>query len=113
MSKENIYLVKLKSEHEEFYKIGTTVHRYCRFYELMKHGYSIEIIHMIFGINFYEAMNAETQLHRLFKPYTPLKKFGGYRECFSSVDIDYYKQALYKLITLHTEITENLSITWR
>lgn len=110
---ENIYLIKLRSDQEQFFKIGTTVHRYCRFYELMKHGYSIEIVYMVFGVDFYEAMNAEGQLQSSFKPYTPLKKFGGYRECFSSVDINLYKKRLEQLITSHTGITENLEISWR
>ena len=110
---ENIYLIKLKDKKEEFYKIGLSVHRYCRFYEIMKLGYNIEIIYMIFGIEFYEAMSAEMKLHQLFDPYIPLKKFGGYTECFSHIDIKYYKQMLFSFITSYTEITENLKITWR
>lgn len=110
---ENLYLIKLKSEQECFYKIGTTVHRYCRFYELMKSGYKIEIIYMVMGINFREAFNAERELQGLFNPYTPLKKFGGYRECFSSIDIDLYKSKISQLITSHTEIVNNLEISWR
>jgi len=110
---ENLYLIHLKSEKEQFFKIGTTVHRYCRFYELMKPGYQIKIIHMVFGIEFYEALNAEVKLHKLFKSYDPLKKFGGYRECFSSVDIDFYKEKINELITSYSEITENLEISWR
>jgi hypothetical protein len=103
----------MKNNQEEFYKIGLSVHRYCRFYELMKPGYQIEIIYMVFGIDFYEAMKAETELHKLFMPYEPLKKFGGYRECFSNVDINLFKKKLNQLVSSHTEITENLQISWR
>lgn len=110
---ENLYLISLRSNKEHFFKIGTTVHRYCRFYELMKPGYKVKIIHMVFGIEFYEALNAEMELQKLFYPYIPLKKFGGYRECFSFIDIDFYKEKLNQLITSHTEITENLEISWR
>lgn len=110
---ENLYLISLRSKKEHFFKIGTTVHRFCRFYELMKPGYKINIVYMVFGIEFYEALKAENELHKLFDPYTPFKKFGGYRECFSSVDIDLYKNKIEELITSHSEITENLEISWR
>ncbi|MFA5300545.1 MAG: hypothetical protein WC389_20350 [Lutibacter sp.] len=109
---ENLYLIELKDKNELFFKIGTTVHRYCRFYELMKPGYQIKIIYMIFGIEFYEALNAENKLQSVFKPYIPLKKFGGYRECFYPFDINIYKNILNNLITSHTEIAQNIEITW-
>jgi len=113
MANENIYLIEMKNDQESFFKIGTTVHRYCRFYELMKPGYKIEIVFMVFGIDFYEAMNAEKELQKIFTPYIPLKKFGGYRECFKIIDIDIYKEKLNGLITSYTEITTNLEISWR
>lgn len=113
MKKENVYLIKLKSKDEEFFKIGTSVHRYCRFYEIMKFGYSVKIIYMVFGIDVNEAWDAEKELQSLFKPYTPLKKFGGYRECFDYIDVIIYRHKLKNLITSYKEITENLEISWR
>jgi hypothetical protein len=110
---ENLYLIKINDEHESFYKIGTTVHRFCRFYEIMKHGYNVEIIYMILGINFYEALNAETQLQGMFNSYIPCKKFGGYTECFSSIDLNKYKKVSNELISSYKEITQNLKISWR
>lgn len=113
MSKENIYLIKLYNDQEQFYKIGTTVHRFCRFYQIMKAGYNADIIYMVLGVDFTEALNAENTLQQLFKPYTPLKKFGGHRECFSHIDVDQYKKYLHGLISNYSEITENLEISWR
>lgn len=113
MEKENVYLIKLKSKEEEFFKIGTTVHRYCRFYEMMKYGYDIEIVYMLFGIDIYEAWDAEKKLQSLFKSYTPLKKFGGCKECFDYIDVIIYKHKLKNMVTSYTEITENLKISWR
>jgi len=110
---ENLYLIKLSSGNEVFYKIGTTVHRFCRFYEIMKSGYSVEIIYMVHGIEFYEALNAEKYLQRMFDGYCPLVKFGGYTECFKYVDLNVYKNNLHSSITSHKEITQNIKISWR
>ena len=54
MAKEktnNLYLIKVSDDKESFYKIGNSVHRYCRFYEIMKSGYDVEIIYMIFHMH--------------------------------------------------------------
>lgn len=109
----NIYLIEMWDNKESFYKIGTTVHRYCRFYELMKPGYKIKIKYMVFGIEFYESLDAESHLQSCFEKYTPLKKFGGYTECFSYVDLKKYKYELNKIITKYDSITKELEISWR
>jgi len=113
MNTGNIYLIRLQDDNETFFKIGTTVHRYCRFYELMKHGYRIKIIYMVLGIDYDEALKAERQLQELFEPYLPLKKFGGYRECYSMIPFEYYKNKLHNIISKYKSITENLEISWR
>lgn len=109
----NIYLIKLFDQKEEFYKIGTTVHRYCRFYEIMKVGYQVLIVYMVFDIDKSEYLLAENNLQRLFHTYVPLKKFGGYTECFSNVDTELFERCLFRSVTHYGEITENLLISWR
>jgi len=110
---ENLYLIKLSDENESFYKIGTTVHKYCRFYEIMKHGYDVEIIYMLFNLEFYKALEAESYLQSIFQSYTPLKKFGGYTECFLHININTYKSEIHKIFDSYSKNIENLPITWR
>jgi len=110
---QHLYLIKLENEFESFYKIGTSVHRYCRFYQLMKHGYRATIVYMLMKLDCHEAMNMECKLHGLFKHYRPLIKFGGYTECYKNIDIEEYKQHVNHLIPKSKEIVENLEITWR
>jgi len=114
MDSENIYLIKLTNENEEFYKIGLTVNKFCRFYQIMKYGYDIEIIYMAFGLDCFEAFDAEKELQRHFNSYIPKKWFGGYTECFTFVGLDRFKGCLEKLITKKPDkIIEGLKITWR
>lgn len=113
MESENLYLIKLENENESFYKIGLSVHRYCRFYQLMKHGYRATIIYMVMGIDCYVAFYEESRLQSLFQRYMPKKKFGGYCECFKDIDIEDYKNKVSHLIPQSKEIVENLEITWR
>jgi hypothetical protein len=113
MVKQNLYLIKLENKHESFYKIGTSVHRYCRFYQLMKFGYRATIIYMLMGMDCFDTMNAEKYLQGLFKQYIPKTKFGGYSECFKDINIDDYKMKVHYLIPQSKEIVENLEITWR
>lgn len=114
IKRNNLYLIKISDDKESFFKIGNSVHRYCRFYEIMKSGYDIEIIYMIFNLDFDTSYEYERLLQNHFsdKSYNTLKKFGGYRECFKDIDIGEYKSIVSKIIT-DNEITENLKITWR
>lgn len=114
VKRNNLYLIKVSDDKESFYKIGNSVHRFCRFYEIMKSGYDIEIVYMIFNLDFYISYEYENLLQNHFsdKSYKPLKKFGGYLECFKDIDVDEYKSIVSKIIT-DNEITENLKITWR
>jgi hypothetical protein len=107
----NIYLIELYNNNERFFKIGITVHRYCRFYEIMKSGYQVNILYMAMGYDYSEALTLESNLQSMFTPYRPTIKFGGYRECFSSVDLEEFK-AKTKLFP-HKEIMENIAISWR
>lgn len=113
MSKGNVYLIRVFNEGESFYKIGITVHRYCRFYEIMKSGYSIEIVYMAMGFDYSKALKAESHLHSLFKRYNPIVKFGGYRECFVVVDVNIFSKELFKIAGEAVEYVKKLHITWR
>jgi hypothetical protein len=112
--KNHLYLIKISDEKETFYKIGNSVHRFCRFYEIMKSGYEVEIIYMIFNLDFTVSYGYEKILQEHFssKSYKPLKKFGGYTECFKYIDIQDYISIVSETIT-DNEITKNLKITWR
>ncbi len=110
---ENLYLIKLSDKFESFYKIGLTVHKYCRFYEIMKYGYNITIVYMVLGLDFYLAIKLENHLQNVFKSHLPHKKFGGYTECFKNISIKDYKNELLKFINEKYETIENLPITWR
>ena len=112
--RNHLYLIKVSDDKESFYKIGNSVHRFCRFYEIMKSGYDVEIIYMVFNLDFYVSYEYEKILQEHFssKSYTTLKKFGGYTECFTGIDIKEYKSIVSEIIN-DNEITENLKITWR
>lgn len=79
----------------------------------MKFGYKIKIVYMLMGLDFYEALNMEKYLQSLFKSYNPLKVFGSYRECFSDIPLEIYKQKVSHLIPTAKNVVENLEITWR
>jgi hypothetical protein len=115
MEKQNLYLIVLSNKDESFYKIGTSVHRYCRFYQIMKHGYVCTIKYMLMGLDCYDAMDAEGYLQNVFREhsYNPKTKFGGYRECFKDINIDDYKTEVSYLIPKSKEIVEDLEVSWR
>lgn len=113
--KENIYLIRIYNEQEDFYKIGTSVHKFCRFYQIIKYGYRVDIIFMILGVDNFEAIEAEHFLHSLFLKYsyTPNIKFGGYTECFSKcLNIVKVSKILKDIKHGNGEII-NLKISWR
>lgn len=109
---ENLYLVKFYNDYETFYKIGTTVHRYCRFYQIMKLGYEAEIVYMLNGVNPNTAWESEHNLISLFNDnrYNPMIKFGGYTECFNYIDIEKYKSAITHI--KFNEKVENIHIQY-
>lgn len=107
----NVYLIRLYNDKESFFKIGITVHRYCRFYEIMKSGYKVDIVCMFMGIEYLKALYLESSLKSIFNPYLPKIKFGGYTECFKSVDITSFKNEFQSVE--YNEVVENLSISWR
>ena len=109
----NLYLIRVFNKTEDFFKIGTSVHKYCRFYEIMKAGYDIEIVYMILGLDFQDCYGKERFLHNHFQSisYETKRKFGGYRECFSGIPLDEYKRLTSDLN--NSNLITNLPITWR
>lgn len=66
---------------------------------------------MVMGIDYTDALRLEFELKSLFYPYNPLVKFGGYTECFSEVNLSFFKQQFNDIV--FTEIVEDLPISWR
>ena len=58
-------------------------------------------------------MYAEAYLQTLFETYWPKIKFGGYTECFVSVDVKIFAEELLGFAGEATEYTKNLPINWR
>lgn len=113
MTNGNIYLIRVYNEGESFFKIGITVHRYCRFYEIIKAGYKVDIVYMVMGIPYLDALDYENELHHYFtlNSYAPSTKFGGHTECYNHVDVGSFKERLFNASC--SEIVENLPISWR
>lgn len=107
----NLYLIEMYNEDERFFKIGITVHRYCRFYEIMKSGYRVRIVCMVMGIDYLTALNLEYQLKCLFYSYRPKVKFGGHTECFINVDVISFLE--HATDFGYSEIVSDLEISWR
>lgn len=80
----NIYLVKFKSDQEEFYKIGIAKDMKIRLKDFNLTNYETEIVHTVFNKDSGIIWDLEHEVHRLYKEnrYRPLEKFGGYTECF-------------------------------
>lgn len=82
-----LYVLKIFSDNELFFKIGITTRTVReRFWSGMA-NYQYEILHEVFGDAGY-IYDLETQIHRLLRDfhYTPGFKFGGsVYECFSKI----------------------------
>lgn len=87
-----IYIVKCWNDEEEFYKIGrtfTTVVKRLTSKSLLP--YNFEEIKTIISEDARCICELEWELKQINKKfkYTPKIKFGGYRECFSKVELDF------------------------
>ena len=79
-----LYVIRCFNETEEFYKIGiTSLSINKRFSKVRDLPYLYEIVHE-FQDDPEIIYNLETQLHKLFTPYSykPLRPFKGSTECF-------------------------------
>lgn len=107
----HIYLIELSNSSERFYKIGITVHRYCRFYEIIKRGYQVRIVFMVMGMDYKVASELEIMLHNKYVSYEPMIRFGGHTECFDNINIDGFINDF--PVVSHSEVVRNLDISWR
>lgn len=81
----NIYLIKMSSSDESFFKIGITKESVKSRFRQQDY-YDIDVIHFS-KEEAHAVFNKEKQVLKLVKPfrYTPKVKFGGYTECFSEI----------------------------
>lgn len=83
-----VYIIKIYSDTESFYKIGVTTKSIQeRFKLLKKYGYKYEVLDYIED-NMYNTVVLEDYLHNTLSKhsYLPDGRFGGYTECYSYVD---------------------------
>lgn len=87
-----VYIVKLECKEgiEKFFKIGRTYSTVNKRLSHISKRYKWEVIHVIEAESAKDIANKEVELLRQNAEYryTPLKLFGGSRECFSKVVFD-------------------------
>lgn len=89
-----VYLIKLKSDSELFYKIGITNNMERRFNNKNRMPYDFEYIDYIEFTDFAKSYDCENKLKRCIRgfSYTPEKTFKGVSECFSEKGFDKAKE---------------------
>lgn len=94
-----IYVVKMTSGHEEFYKIGktyttTTKGRFSR--ESTEFPYTIEVLYEYVSDSGVKISKIERMLHKVLKSdkYEPASEFCGKTECFSAIDLEQVKSII-------------------
>jgi hypothetical protein len=82
-----VYIIRCWNEEEEFYKIGKTYNTLSR--RFMGFPYEYEVIAEYVFENAKDSSKEEERLKKYNKnnKYTPLKRFKGYSECFSRLNI--------------------------
>lgn len=111
-----LYLAKFYNQDESFFKIGISVNKYSRFYQIMKAGYKCKIIYMLCGKgNYLELLELENLLHQSYRSsnYQPQVWFGGYTECYKNIDIKGYINLLKKIYPFNLPVIKDLEISWR
>lgn len=80
----NLYLVRCYNDHENFLKVGITVHEDVSERFKSRVPYDVEVLHVLKGYcdNVYDA---ENKLKRVFRKdrYSPKLSFKGETECFN------------------------------
>jgi hypothetical protein len=85
-NKNRFYIIKCFDDNECFIKTGTTGSKLSRRYS-GKIPYSWEVVSEIF-CTVTESIAMENTIGENFYQYSPLKKFGGYLECFMAKDLN-------------------------
>lgn len=80
-----LYFIELKNELENFVKIGIAKDVNKRISAFKRCGYDVFILKNIRFDCLKDALDAELKMHNKYKTYQyyPLKKIGGYSECFT------------------------------
>ena len=89
----SLYLLKLTSEDEEFYKVGITNQDITRRFRQHDLPYTVELLEAV-ETSRYSAILLEAMMldkHRDFK-YRPNYKFAGYTECISQLKRTFIKE---------------------
>jgi hypothetical protein len=82
-----LYVLRLYNESEDFIKIGTTTNRINRRFSGAKNmPYEYEIVHQLIGVE--SSLEASLQASLTEFTYVPLIKFPGHTECFSRDCLD-------------------------
>lgn len=88
-----VYFVNLFNSEtaEDYYKVGITTKTLKE--RMFKIPYSYTELFIV-NTNKYDAVYIESHIHSVWDnyKYIPHKKFGGYTECFSKIDLDYAKE---------------------
>lgn len=87
-----LYVIKLKDENEEFYKVGITQrHRVQYRFNSISGKYKVEVIYTE-NMSLIEAFENEQLFLRDFKEYSykPNKHFTGHTECLTVNPLEYY-----------------------
>lgn len=88
----HLYIFKFNDGLSDFYKIGISKHPERRLKELKRDG-DLEFLegNSYFFENSEEAWYIEKDVHQMlgFYKYQPVNNFGGFTECFKSVNIDH------------------------
>jgi hypothetical protein len=82
-----LYVLRLYNDSEDFIKIGTTTNRINRRFSGAKNmPYEYEIVHQLIGVE--SSLEASLQASLAEFTYAPLIKFPGHTECFSRDCLD-------------------------
>ncbi|MFQ3209151.1 MAG: hypothetical protein ACI9HU_000635 [Colwellia sp.] len=82
-----LYVIRLYNESEDFIKIGTTTNRINRRFSGAKNmPYEYEIVHQLIGVDSWLETSLQTSLAEF--TYVPSIRFPGHTECFSRDCLD-------------------------
>ena len=104
----HLYVVRLHNEIEQFYKIGISKTPAKRFKQYKQDGFNIGDNIILFNQDAGLIFCLEDDLLNSYKSekYIPTKKFKGYTECFTYVDIAEVQEMFYTLVKCKREIEE-------
>lgn len=104
----NLYIVNLFNDEDRFYKVGISKNIERRFKQYTKDGYSIgeNIIFFNNDAGLISSLEDDILRNNGINKYTPKKKFKGWTECFSYIDIDDITEMFYTFNKLQREIKE-------